>query len=173
MPRTNFRTDATSALPSTASLRMRTLFPYDPIDTDDTEQSDTEVTDTSCELGAHPPCIVGDALCHARRDFFFEQYYNSYGTARPVMYPWTSLGYTFDWAPGTVGLGGKVGFVVQIVLARFIDDLGERFTEQRLYFKKIKALARFGVYGRDCWVYDTRFGVYSGDCWVYDASFGV
>lgn len=72
---------------------------------------DTEVTDTSCQLGPRKSCPEGDAICHAQRDFYFEQYYNSYGAARPVEYPWTSLGYTFDWAPGPVQGGGKIGFV--------------------------------------------------------------
>lgn len=72
---------------------------------------DTEVTDTTCKLGPHNKCDDKDTICHKRRDFFFEQYYNSYGTARPVEYPWTSLGYTFDWARGPVGAGGRSDFV--------------------------------------------------------------
>ena len=72
---------------------------------------DTEVTDRSCNLGPPKKCAAGDATCDARRDFFFEQYYSSYGREAPVEYPWTSLGYTFDWAPSAPGLGQEIGFV--------------------------------------------------------------
>ena len=72
---------------------------------------DTEVTDRTCNLGPPKPCTEGDTVCHARRDFFFEQYYDSYGREAPVEYPWTSLGYTFDWAPSAPGLGQEIGFV--------------------------------------------------------------
>jgi hypothetical protein len=51
------------------------------------------VTGTSCPLGP-PPATAGDQY----RNWFFSQYYSSYGTELPYPYPWTSLGYTFDWA---------------------------------------------------------------------------
>jgi len=38
------------------------------------------------------------------------------------------------------------GLVAQYFLARFLDDLGERFTDRRLLLKKVKALARFFIY---------------------------
>jgi hypothetical protein len=72
---------------------------------------DPAVTTTSCSLGGPAKCATGDNRCNERREFFFEQYYSAYGTERPVEYPWTSLGYTFDWAPGDVGAGGRIGFV--------------------------------------------------------------
>ena len=50
------------------------------------------VTTTTCAVGA-PPESTG-----AYRTWFLGQYYSSYGTASPNQYPWTSLGYTFDWA---------------------------------------------------------------------------
>ena len=50
------------------------------------------VTTTTCALGA-PPQSAG-----AYQPWFLGQYYSSYGTASPNQYPWTSLGYTFDWA---------------------------------------------------------------------------
>ena len=50
------------------------------------------VTTTTCALGA-PPDSAG-----VYRTWFLGQYYSSYGTASPNQYPWTSLGYTFDWA---------------------------------------------------------------------------
>ncbi len=73
--------------------------------------ADPRVTTTSCKLGAPAACAPDDDRCTERREFFFEQYYNSFGTKRPVSFPWTSLGYTFDWAPGEVGLGGRIGFI--------------------------------------------------------------
>jgi small conductance mechanosensitive channel len=38
------------------------------------------------------------------------------------------------------------GWLLQRVLSRFLDDLGERLTERRLLLKKISALARFALY---------------------------
>ena len=73
--------------------------------------ADPDVTTTSCAIGGPQSCAVGNSLCTERRSFFFEQYYYSYGTERPVEVPWTSLGYTFDWAPAEVGLGGRIDFV--------------------------------------------------------------
>ncbi|MEM0987453.1 MAG: hypothetical protein AAGK00_01135 [Pseudomonadota bacterium] len=73
--------------------------------------ADTETSDQACTLGPPKACADGDAICTARRDFFFQQYYGSYGGQRPVEYPWTSLGYTFDWAPAAPGLGSGIGFV--------------------------------------------------------------
>ncbi|MGB9365297.1 MAG: hypothetical protein WCE79_04710 [Xanthobacteraceae bacterium] len=74
-----------------------------------------DVTTKTCELGPPKACDVGAASaeqCHRHRDFFLNQYYTSYGVSLPTEYPWTSLGYTFDWASGPVGLNGKSSFVV-------------------------------------------------------------
>jgi hypothetical protein len=35
--------------------------------------------------------------------WFTGQYYSAFGLPRPNLYPWTSLGYTFDWAQGDDG----------------------------------------------------------------------
>jgi hypothetical protein len=35
--------------------------------------------------------------------WFYKQYYSAFGLPRPNLYPWTSLGYTFDWARGNDG----------------------------------------------------------------------
>lgn len=48
---------------------------------------------TNCPLG--PPAQADPQ--HA--NWIYRQYYFSFGQARPSSYPWTSLGYTFDWAP--------------------------------------------------------------------------
>ncbi len=40
-----------------------------------------------------------------------------------------------------------LGWLGLTLIVRLLDDLGERFTDRRLYFKKVKALMRFGVYG--------------------------
>lgn len=37
------------------------------------------------------------------KDWFFRQYYSSFATAKPFRYPWTTLGYTFDWASPSDG----------------------------------------------------------------------
>ncbi|MCP2680538.1 hypothetical protein NHF45_13460 [Maricaulaceae bacterium NA33B04] len=62
---------------------------------------------TSCSVGFPSPCTDG---CEAHRAFFLNQYYTSYGTAQPVQYPWTSLGYTFDWGPGNQRPDGTIGY---------------------------------------------------------------
>lgn len=36
----------------------------------------------------------------AHQQWFYRQYYSSYGQSLMNEFPWTSLGYTFDWAPG-------------------------------------------------------------------------
>ncbi len=51
---------------------------------------------------------------------------------------WDSLPYAL------VVLAG--GLVLQYFLSRFLDDLGERFTDRRLLLKKTKALTRFVIY---------------------------
>lgn len=58
-------------------------------------------TDTvTCALGPPP-----DRVAPADQDWFYRQYYGSYALARPTQYPWTSLGYTYDWG----GDGSEVG----------------------------------------------------------------
>lgn len=49
--------------------------------------------------------------CTARDIFFYKQYYGSYGAARPTGFPWTSLGYTFDWALGPADANGHADFI--------------------------------------------------------------
>lgn len=51
-----------------------------------------------CGLG--PPAKATPAY----QQWFYQQYYSSYGQSLISEFPWTSLGYTFDWAPG--GSGG-------------------------------------------------------------------
>lgn len=61
----------------------------------------------TCNVGFPETC---NAACQAHKAFFFQQYYTAFGTAHPVEFPWTSLGYTFDWAPGAQRLDGTIGF---------------------------------------------------------------
>jgi hypothetical protein len=49
--------------------------------------------------------------CEAHNFFFYKQYYGSYGAMRPTGFPWTSLGYTFDWALGPADANGDAEFV--------------------------------------------------------------
>ena len=48
----------------------------------------------NCPVGP-PPADVSEA----HKNWLYRQYYSSYGQARLSSFPWTSLGYTFDWAP--------------------------------------------------------------------------
>jgi hypothetical protein len=52
---------------------------------------------TGCTVG--PPANAPAAY----QLWFYRQYYSSYGQSLIGEFPWTALGYTFDWAPG----GGK------------------------------------------------------------------
>ena len=51
----------------------------------------------------HAVCPVGPPAKAppAHRQWFYQQYYSSYGQSLIGEFPWTALGYTFDWAPGT------------------------------------------------------------------------
>lgn len=68
---------------------------------------------TDCPLGP-PPAEVEDS----HKNWIYKQYYSSYGVARLSSFPWTALGYTFDWASGPEGGGtfqrlGESEFVVK------------------------------------------------------------
>ena len=70
-----------------------------------------DVTTTTCAFGALPACAPGDTACHRHSDFFLGQYYHSFGVALPTEFPWTSLGYTFDWAHNPIGLSDRPSFI--------------------------------------------------------------
>ena len=53
--------------------------------------------------GVEPPA---ESVPADYRNWFYRQYYFSFGGA--PTYPWTALGYTFDWAPAE---SGRTGFV--------------------------------------------------------------
>jgi hypothetical protein len=48
----------------------------------------------------HAGCAVGppSKAMPAYQQWFYQQYYSSYGQSLIAEFPWTSLGYTFDWA---------------------------------------------------------------------------
>lgn len=56
------------------------------------------VDSNTCAPGP-PASAAGDSY----KLWFLTQYYFSFGTAAPYSYPWTSLGYTFDWGLGDDG----------------------------------------------------------------------
>ena len=60
----------------------------------------------------HTPAEQGEiTACNRHYAFFTTQYYTSYGISLPTEFPWTSLGYTFDWAHWAIGLTDEPGFV--------------------------------------------------------------
>ena len=69
--------------------------------------ADTRIDTTTCALG--PP---GADASEEDRDWFLNQYFVSYATAHPTRYPWTSLGYTYDWG-GAGSEEGESEFVVR------------------------------------------------------------
>jgi hypothetical protein len=65
--------------------------------------SDPSTAVANCQAG--PPS--GSDPAYAA--WFSGQYYSAYGLPRPNLYPWTSLGYTFDWAQGDNGEFERIG----------------------------------------------------------------
>jgi len=68
---------------------------------------------TDCPAG--PPSA---ATSEQHLNWIYRQYYSSYGESRLSSFPWTNLGYTFDWAPGSPGGGvfqrvGESEFVIR------------------------------------------------------------
>jgi hypothetical protein len=55
---------------------------------------DPSATTAKCDAG--PPAASNATYV----SWFYQQYYGSFAQAFPDQYPWTSLGYTFDWAAG-------------------------------------------------------------------------
>lgn len=62
--------------------------------------ADPRIDSTSCPLG--PP---GQDIDASHRDWFLAQYFSSYAQAHPTRYPWTSLGYTYDWGDSSSEVG--------------------------------------------------------------------
>jgi hypothetical protein len=60
------------------------------------------VTAKTCQLGPFPEPLP-QGITEKHQNWIYRQYYNSYATAQPNQYPWTSLGYTFDWAGDETG----------------------------------------------------------------------
>jgi hypothetical protein len=63
---------------------------------------DPRVTASTCSPGPFPGRLP-DFIPEPHRTWIYGQYYGAYAIARPDEYPWTSLGYTFDWAPDESG----------------------------------------------------------------------
>ena len=85
---------------------------------------DPSVITTYCDVGGPKQCDAKQAAnCAALTQFFYQQYYSSYGAQTPTEFPWTSLGYTFDWAFKDAGLGGSFDFV-QIGESEYVIPTG-------------------------------------------------
>jgi hypothetical protein len=55
---------------------------------------DPAADQANCSVG--PPAKAPPA----HQQWLYQQYYSSYGQSLISEFPWTALGYTFDWAPG-------------------------------------------------------------------------
>jgi hypothetical protein len=55
---------------------------------------DPAVNQANCSVGPPPKANA------VYQQWFFQQYYSSYGQSLISEFPWTGLGYTFDWAAG-------------------------------------------------------------------------
>jgi hypothetical protein len=61
---------------------------------------------TTVACAAGPPASANAQYA----GWFYQQYYGSFAQAQPDQYPWTSLGYTFDWASREDGTRGFVRY---------------------------------------------------------------
>jgi hypothetical protein len=61
---------------------------------------------TTAACAAGPPSSTNAQYA----GWFYQQYYGSFAQAQPDQYPWTSLGYTFDWASREDGTNGFVRY---------------------------------------------------------------
>ena len=64
---------------------------------------DPEVDDSICQLGEPDTAAAVPGLAEPYGDLYDELYRQSY----PDGAPWTRLGYTYDWAPGSDGRGAS------------------------------------------------------------------
>jgi hypothetical protein len=72
---------------------------------------DFSIHHDGCTVGFAPKGYPPDVdQLSPRQIWFLSQYYQSYALARPQQYPWTALGYTFDW--GSEDHVGESEFVV-------------------------------------------------------------
>lgn len=72
---------------------------------------DSDIHHNGCTVGfgskGYPPEVE---KLTPRQIWFLSQYYQSYALARPEQYPWTALGYTYDW--GSEDHVGESEFVI-------------------------------------------------------------
>ena len=78
--------------------------------------SDPSVSVAHCE--AAPPSESAD---HEYAAWFYKQYYFRYAVATPHLYPWTSLGYTFDWS---INVDSRSGDFVRFGESEFVIPAG-------------------------------------------------
>ena len=72
---------------------------------------DFSIHRNGCTAGFSPAGYPPDvAQLTPRQVWLLSQYYQSYALARPVQYPWTALGYTYDW--GSEDHVGESEFVI-------------------------------------------------------------
>lgn len=72
---------------------------------------DFSIHRNGCTAGFAPSGYPPDvSQLTPRQVWLLSQYYQSYALARPVQYPWTALGYTYDW--GSEDHVGESEFVV-------------------------------------------------------------
>ena len=72
-----------------------------------------DTSTTNCPVG--PPAL---SIPKFHQNWVYRQYYSSYGISLPLSFPWTALGYTFDWASGSALAGtfqrvGESEFVIR------------------------------------------------------------
>jgi hypothetical protein len=72
--------------------------------------SDPSVDANTCQAPSLPPAsdVWGTATSSQMQEWMFRNYYSSYATGDP--YPWTALGYTFDWSRNADSDGDFVRF---------------------------------------------------------------
>jgi len=77
---------------------------------------DPEITDRECTLSLTPDAGAGSGCPWAGSAWMCQNWENSYPSAcgpgvSPIPFPWTGLGYTWDWSPDSLTHHGESEFV--------------------------------------------------------------
>lgn len=84
---------------------------------------DPHIDTHTCPIGP-PPDTVSDT----QKAWLFSQYYQSYALAQPLPFPWTALGYTYDWGNSETEVGAS-----EFVISKEATIIIKSITETAAY----------------------------------------
>lgn len=116
----NLRLDQKLGLPPSSAYDTFVEFTVDVADMNEVFRpcGDSSTATTTC-IPAKAP-VQDSSPKQGRAAWFLNEYYASYATDQP--YPWTSLGYTFDWAPKDDGTND----FTRMGLSEFVVPVGTK-----------------------------------------------